>query len=34
VPHLPELAAGQHDQADARLEDTFAALATLLRRQR
>jgi cellulose biosynthesis protein BcsQ len=34
VPHLPELAAGRHDQADARLEDTFAALATLLRRQR
>jgi Flp pilus assembly CpaE family ATPase len=34
VPHLPELAAGQHDQADARLEDTFAALATLLRRLR
>jgi pilus assembly protein CpaE len=34
VPHLPELAAGQHHQADARLEDTFAALATLLRRAR
>jgi hypothetical protein len=34
VPHLPELAAGQHDQADARLEDSFAALATLLRRPR
>jgi len=33
VPHLPELAAGRHDQADARLEDTFAALGTLLRRR-
>jgi hypothetical protein len=32
VPHLPELAAGRHDQADALLEDTFAALGTLLRR--
>lgn len=34
VPHVPELAAGQHHQADARLEDAFGALATLLRRRR
>jgi cellulose biosynthesis protein BcsQ len=34
VPHLPELAAGQQQRADARLEDTFAALATMLRRAR
>jgi len=34
IPHVPELAAGQHDHADARLEDTFATLATLLRRRR
>jgi cellulose biosynthesis protein BcsQ len=34
VPHVPELAAGQHRRADARLEDTFAALAMLLRRAR
>jgi hypothetical protein len=32
VPYLAELAAGHHDRADARLEDTFTALATLLRR--
>jgi cellulose biosynthesis protein BcsQ len=32
VPHMPKLAAGDHD--DTRLEDTFAALATLLRRHR
>jgi hypothetical protein len=32
VPHLPEVAAGEHDRADARLEDTFAALGTMLRR--
>jgi hypothetical protein len=32
VPYLPELAAGNHDRADARLEHTFTALATLLRR--
>jgi cellulose biosynthesis protein BcsQ len=30
VPHMPKLAAGDHDD-DTRLEDTFAALATLLR---
>jgi hypothetical protein len=34
VPHLPELAAGQHQRAEARLENTFAALAMLLRRGR
>jgi Mrp family chromosome partitioning ATPase len=34
VPHIAELAAGQHDQAEMRLEDTFACLATLLRRPR
>jgi cellulose biosynthesis protein BcsQ len=34
VPHVAELAAGQHQRGDARLEDTFAALATLLRRAR
>jgi MinD-like ATPase involved in chromosome partitioning or flagellar assembly len=32
VPHVPELAAGKHHQAEPRLEHTFAALATLLRR--
>jgi hypothetical protein len=32
VPHMPGLAAGDHD--DRRLEDTFAALATVLRRSR
>ena len=34
VPHIRELAAGRHDQAEVRLEDTFACLATLLRRPR
>jgi hypothetical protein len=34
VPHVPDLAAGKHHQAEPRLEDTFAALATLLRRRR
>jgi cellulose biosynthesis protein BcsQ len=34
VPHVPELADREHHQADARLEDTFEALATLLRRLR
>jgi hypothetical protein len=34
VPRVAVLAAGQHERADARLEDTFAALATLLRRAR
>jgi pilus assembly protein CpaE len=34
VPHVPELAAGNHHLAEPRLEDTFAALATLLRRRR
>jgi hypothetical protein len=33
VPHIPRLAAGDHDD-DSRLDDTFAALATLLRRCR
>jgi hypothetical protein len=33
VPHIPRLAAGDHDD-DSRLEDTFAALATLLWRHR
>jgi cellulose biosynthesis protein BcsQ len=32
VPYMPKLAAGDHD--DTRLEDTFAAIATLLRRHR
>ena len=34
VPYLAELPAGNHDRADARLEDTFTALATLLRSTR
>jgi hypothetical protein len=34
VPHVRELGAGRHDEAEVRLEETFAALATLLRRQR
>jgi Flp pilus assembly CpaE family ATPase len=34
VPHVAELAAGQHQQAEARLENTFAGLAMLLRRGR
>jgi cellulose biosynthesis protein BcsQ len=34
VPHVAELAAGEHQQAEARLENTFAALAMLLRRGR
>lgn len=33
VPHVPELANGEHERADPLLADTFAALATLLRRQ-
>ena len=33
VPHIPELAAGRLDRADGQLEATFAALATILRRQ-
>jgi hypothetical protein len=34
VPHVAELAAGRHQPAEARLEDTFAEFATLLRRVR
>lgn len=33
VPHVPALADADHHQADGALEDTFAALATYLRRQ-
>lgn len=34
VPHIRELADGEPARADARLQDTFLALATLLRRPR
>jgi hypothetical protein len=34
VPHVPELVAGEHQRVGACLEDTFAALATMLRRDR